>query len=120
MAQKVVCKSSGCSNLILETTADRTGGYCMPCVQAAAKKEREEYIRKNRRDLHEFEGVSDVVEVLKIVHTPRTYDPLINWIPHPTPTDKLYVGLNDAEKSRLAEYAEGLVGTERNEEAEQI
>lgn len=120
MAQKAVCKASGCSNLILETTAERTGGYCMPCVQAAAKKERDQYIRKNRRDLNEFEGVSDVVEVLKIIHTPRTYDPLINRIPHSTPTDKLYVGLNDAEKSRLAEYAEGLIGTERNKEAEQI
>lgn len=120
MAQKVLCEASGCSNLILETTADRTGGYCMPCVQAAAKKEREKYIRENRRDINEFQGVADVVEVLKIVHKPRKYDPLINWIPYPTPTDELYLGLSDPEKSRLAEDAEELIGTERHEEAEQI
>jgi hypothetical protein len=106
--------------LILETTAERTGGYCMPCVQAAAAKEREEYVRKNRRDLNEFEGVTDAVEVLKIIHKPRTHDPLINWLPHPTPTDKLYLSLNGSEVSRLAEYAEGLIGTDRNEEAEEI
>lgn len=120
MAQKVVCKTSGCSNLILETTADRTGGYCMPCVQVAAKKEREEYVRKNRRDIDEFEGVTDAVEVLRIIHRPRKYDPLINWIPYPTPTDKLYLGLSEGEVSRLAKYAEGLIGTDRTEEAEQI
>ncbi len=120
MVEKVVCKASGCSNLILETTADRTDGYCMPCVQAAARKEREEYIRKNRRDLNEFEGVTDVVEALKIIHRPRKYDPLVHWIPHPTPTDELYLALSDAEKTRLTEYAEGLVGTDQHGEAEQI
>lgn len=92
----------------------------MPCVQAAAKKEREEFIRTNRRDVNEFEGVIDAVEVLKIVHKPREYDPLKNWTPYPTSTDKLYLGLSDADKNRLAAYAEGLIGTERNEEAEQI
>ncbi|TWT37517.1 hypothetical protein KOR34_24690 [Posidoniimonas corsicana] len=120
MVDKVVCKASGCSNLIQETTAARTGGRCMPCVQAAAKKERDEYIRKNRRDFNEFEGVTDVVEALKVIHKPRKYDPLINWIPHPTPTDELYLGLSESEQSRLTEYAKGLVGTERNQEAEEI
>jgi hypothetical protein len=120
MTQKVVCKTFGCSNLILQTTVDRTGGYCMPCVQAVARKEREEYIRKNRRDLNEFEGVSDVVEIIKIIHSPRSYDPLINWIPHPTPPDRLYLGLTTDEASHLAKYAEGLIGTDRHSEAEEI
>jgi hypothetical protein len=71
-------------------------------------------------DRNEFDGVTDAVEVLKIIHKPRKYDPLINWVPHPTPTDELYLGLSDGEVSRLAEYAEGLIGTDRTKEAEQI
>ena len=120
MTQKLVCKNSDCSNEIQEATAERTGGYCMPCVQAEAKKEREEFIRKNRRDLNEFEGLTDAVEVLKIIHKPRKYDPLINWIPHPTPTDRLYLDLDDDELARMVEYAEELIGSDRNDEAEQI
>ena len=120
MTQKVVCKNSECSNEIQEATVERTGGYCMPCAQAKAKKEREEYIRKNRRDVNEFEGLQDVVEILKLVHEPRKYDPLINWIPHPTPTDELYVDLEKDEQARLVTYAEELIGTERHEEAEEI
>jgi hypothetical protein len=92
----------------------------MPCAQATAKKERDEYIRKNRRDLNEFEGVTDLVEVLKIIHQPRKYDPLINWIPYSTPIGEIYLCLTDAEASRLADYAEELIGRARYEEAEKI
>lgn len=118
--RKVSCKSPGCSNLILEATAERTGGYCMPCVQAASRTEREEFVLKNRRDVNEFAGITDAVEVLKIFHRPRRYDPLINWIPYPTPIDSVYLSLSDTEKRRLSEYAEKSIGTERNEEAESI
>ncbi len=120
MAKRVLCKKPDCSNLILQTTADDNDGYCMPCVQSAARKEHEEYVRKHRRDVNEFEGVTDPVEVLKIVHKPRNYNQLVNWIPHPTPTDELYSRLTEVEKSRLASYAKELIGTERNEEAEEI
>lgn len=120
MTEKVVCNTDGCSNLILQTTAERTGGFCMPCVQAVARVEREEFIKKNRRDFNEFEGVNDVVEIIKIIHSPRDYDPLINWIPYPTPTDRLYSGLTTAQAGRLAKYAEGLIGTDRHDEAREI
>lgn len=106
--------------MILVSTAERTNGLCMPCVQAASRKERDEYIRKNRRDLNEFDGVKDLVEVLKIIHRPRKTDPLINWIPYETPTDQIYTQLSREDQLRLARYAESLVGTERNDEAEDI
>jgi len=92
----------------------------MPCVQLAARTERELFVQKNRREVNEFEGVSDAIEVLKIVHKPRSYDELVTWIPHPTPVDELYQGLTDFERNQLAEHAESLIGSERNEEAEEI
>ena len=92
----------------------------MPCVHAAAKKERDEFVRKNRRDVDDFAGITDPVEVLKIIHKPRKYGPLVNWIPPATSTDQIYTGLNRADQQRLAKHAESLIGTERNAEAEEI
>ena len=92
----------------------------MPCVQASEKKERDEYIRKNRVDLNEFEGITDPVECLKIIHQPSKFDPLINRIPHATPTDQLYSELSLSDQLRVAKYAESLIGTERNDEAKDI
>jgi hypothetical protein len=92
----------------------------MPCVQAAAGKERDEHVRKNRRDLNEFDGVDDPVECLKIIHRPRKFDPLLNWIPHPIPTDQLYTELSRSQQHRLAEHAGSLVGTGRKDEAQEI
>jgi hypothetical protein len=120
MSDRILCKTPECVNTILPSTAERTNGFCMPCVRAVAKKENEEYIRKNRRDFNEFEGFTDQVEVLKIIHRPRRFDPLINWISYDTPTDRIYTSLNRDEQNRLAKYAESLIGTERNEEAEEI
>lgn len=120
MSERIPCKNPECSHTILPATAERTKGLCMPCVQAAEKKERDEYIRKNRRDLNEFEGITDPVEWLKIIHHPMKIDPLINRIPHATPTDQLYSGLSRNDQLRLAKHAESLIGTERNDEADEI
>jgi hypothetical protein len=92
----------------------------MPCFADDENKKREEYIKKNRRDLNEFDGVTDPVEVLKIIHKPRTYDPLINWIPHPTPIEQLYHALSDSEQQRLADYAASLISSDHDGEAENI
>lgn len=120
MTDRVRCTNPECLNTILPSTAERTHGLCMPCVQAAAGKERDEYVRRNRRDVNEFDGITDPVESLKIIHKPRSYDPLVNWIPHPIPTDRLYSDLSHDEQERLAAYAETLIGSERHDEAESI
>lgn len=45
--KRIRCKSLWCRRTILPDTAQRTGGFCMPCVQKAAMKKREEFL-KNR------------------------------------------------------------------------
>jgi Domain of unknown function (DUF1963) len=120
MTEKILCSNLTCSNMILPSTAEQNNGICMPCAQAKARKERDEYILKNRRDINEFTDVTDPVELLKIIHRPRKFDPLINWIPCLTPTEQIYTQLNSAEQQRLANYAELLIGTPRNNEAEEI
>jgi hypothetical protein len=120
MTERIACNTPGCKGMILPDTAARTGGLCMPCVGAIAKRERDEFVRLNRREVNEFEGITDVVEVLKIIHRPFRFDPLLRPIAYPVPVDQLYPGLTASETKRLAAYAEELIGTDRNNEAEDI
>jgi hypothetical protein len=120
MSIRLPCKNPECSNTILEETAKATGGLCMPCVGVAKKKERDEFIRHNRKDVNAFQGISDPVEILKIIHAPRKHDPLINWIPCPVPVDQLYLQLSSDDVHRLEAYAITLSGTDQNEQAEDI
>ncbi len=120
MEDRIPCTNPGCPHLILPDTAARNHGLCTPCVQAAAKRARDEYIRQNRRDLDEFVGVTDPVEILQIIHRPRKHDPLVRWLPHPTPVAQLYTALSEQEARRLAGYATALLGTDRHPEAENI
>jgi hypothetical protein len=54
----------------------------MPCVRAEKERDWADYIQRNRHDLNEFEGITDSIEVLKIIHRSRPFDPIINWIPY--------------------------------------
>lgn len=109
MDERIPCKNPQCSHFILPATAARTEGYCMPCVQARYRQEQEEYIRKNRKTIDAFSGITNPVEMLKLVHEPREHDPLIEWIPCPIPTDELYKKLSDDESRDMVDYAEELL-----------
>ena len=120
MSDRIPCRTPGCEHRILLSTAERNDGFCMPCVQAAARKAHDEHVRLNRRDVDAFAGVSDPVEVLKIMHLPRVTDPLINPVPYPEPAESLYVRLDMEGQRRLAEHAEALLGTAHHDDAEDI
>lgn len=120
MDERIPCKNPQCSHFILPATAARTEGYCMPCVQARYRQEQEEYIRKNRKTIDAFSGITNPVEMLKLVHEPREHDPLIEWIPCPIPTDELYKKLSDDESRDMVDYAEELFDSGWQEEAQEI
>lgn len=92
----------------------------MPCVNARYRHEQEEYIRKNRKTIDAFSGISDPVEILKLVHKPREHDPLIEWVPCPTPTDELYKKLSADECRYMADYAEELFDSGYEDDAQEI
>ncbi len=48
MTDRIPCKNPECTSTILPQTATRTGGYCMPCVQARQQRAYDEYVRKNK------------------------------------------------------------------------
>jgi len=119
MTEKVECSNPGCSTLILPETGAKTGGRCMPCNREKQAAEREDFVRRNRRDVDPFQGVQDGVEIIKIVHQERAYDPLINWLRYPTPPDRLYAELTPIDLRRLTDHVEALLRDE-DETAEDI
>ncbi|BAT40178.1 predicted protein [Escherichia albertii] len=105
MTDRIPCKNPTCTSTILPQTAVRTGGYCMPCVQAQKKREHDEYIRNNKKIVNAFAGLNDPVAMLKLVHQPRKFDALIDWTPCPVPTDLLYQQLSPDQVQQMADYA---------------
>ena len=109
MTLRVVCKSVGCNRTILAATAARTGGHCMPCVQAKERREREAYLRANRRDVDPYAGLDDPLDILKIVHQPPKADPLIRYALPPRPTAALYAELDSGQIAALLRHAQTLL-----------
>lgn len=105
MTHRIPCKSPACTSTILPETAARTNGYCMPCEQAQQQREHDEYIKKNKKIVNAFAGLSDPVAMLKLVHQPRKFDALIDWTPCPVPTDALYQQLTAEQAQQMADYA---------------
>ncbi len=103
------CKSEGCSATILPTTAEKTGGYCMPCRQETERQERQQYIKDHRRDVDLYEGIDDPVEILKIMHNRHPYDPLIQYIPYGLNKEQLYISLTEEDTDRMLVYAMSLL-----------
>jgi hypothetical protein len=120
MVEKVKCKTENCTAMILPSTAESTGGFCMPCKRKADQTEYEEYIRDNRRIVDPFKGITDPVEILKIRHEPRKQDPLIAYLPHATPPVELYEKLTEPEVSRLIQHVLDHIGSSDNEAASEI
>ncbi|HIB9379949.1 TPA: DUF1963 domain-containing protein [Escherichia coli] len=105
MTHCIPCKSPACISTILPETAARTNGYCMPCEQAQQQREHDEYIKKNKKIVNAFAGLSDPVVMLKLIHQPRKFDALIDWTPCPVPTDALYQQLTTDQAQLMADYA---------------
>lgn len=103
--EPVPCRLEGCSNTILPATAKANDGYCMPCVHKLRREEREEYIRQNRREVDPYAGLTDTVEILRVLHTPRPHDPLVIFRPPPQSVDELYSRLNAEQAGRLMTVA---------------
>lgn len=105
MSERIPCTNPACGNTILPATAAANGGLCAPCLGAIRKKEREEYIRLNRRTVNLYEGVTDSVEIAIIMLSRRRYDPLIAYAPSPVSCENLFASFTASDAARLAEAA---------------
>ncbi|ASA20416.1 DUF1963 domain-containing protein [Paenibacillus donghaensis] len=105
MTERIECQTPGCSATILPATAAKTGGYCMPCHQEQQREEQRIFIEQNRKEVDLYEEITDPVEVLRIMHTSRRYDPLIEYVPYPLNREQLYTALSLEEAERMQAYA---------------
>jgi len=120
MTDRIRCKTEGCDDTILPETAARTGGVCMRCVNRKAHEDREEFIRKNRREVDPYEGLTDPVEIIGVLHTPRVHDPLIRYKPPPLTAAELYGALSPAQVARLMRHAADALRTGQRDYAHDI
>lgn len=105
MPPRLKCRSDNCANTILPATAQANDGYCMPCVQKRLQAEREEFIRNNRREVDPYAGLTDVMEIIRVLHTPRPRDPLVIWREYPKTAEELCAGLDRDQGRRLMTIA---------------
>jgi len=101
VTDKVPCKRPGCTRDILPSTAERTGGFCMPCFQRQQNLDRETFIEKNRVDVDLFNGITDPAEILMLLHCPPPNDPLKNYLPYSRSIVDLYRQLSAEDGERL-------------------
>lgn len=120
MSERLPCQTAGCAATILPATALKTGGICMPCHQKKLALEEKTYILLNRKDVDRYAGMTDPVEILQIMHTPRKYNPLENEQPYPISAQELYHQLSDTERNRLESYAITLMDEGSFDQAESI
>jgi len=109
LSERIPCRSEGCKATILQTTVDRTGGYCMPCYQKIKRKEEEEFIKKNRKDINLYDGITDPIEILKIMYTPKKYNPLENYVKYGKSIEEMYNSLSKEDIERMKDYAIKLI-----------
>jgi hypothetical protein len=103
ISQRLPCKSSDCRNTILPATASVNDGYCMPCVQKRKSAQWEEYVRLNRREVNQYEGIADHVEIIRLACSERGHDPLVRFAPPPLPLPELFAGLSGQDVDRLTD-----------------
>lgn len=118
--ERVPCKDPNCTNTILPVTAAANDGLCAPCVGKRKKAEHDEFIRKNRRTVNLYEGVSDSVEAICILLARRGYDPLIQYAPAPKTAEKYFAELSEAQIARLAGIAAEAMKSGKTDFAEDI
>lgn len=120
MSERLPCQTADCKASILPATALKTGGICMPCHQRKIALEKQAFIEQNRKDVDLYAGVNDPVEILKIMHKPRKYNPLEHEIPFHKTAQELYHKLTGSERERLETYAIGLLEEDDFDQAETI
>lgn len=102
MSEKVLCEE--CKVSILKITAEKTNGLCMPCAQKKCREEEQKYIEANRKEIDPYKDIDDFVEIIKIYHTEKKYDPLINYIPFKGNIEEIYKKLTKEDENHLMDF----------------
>lgn len=114
------CKTPTCNATILIETIQDTGGFCRPCFKNYERIKREEYIRKNRKTLYLYEGITSPLEIIKIFHKTKIQDPLTVYAPYQGSISNIYKQLNEEEIRYLIDHSVMLYNNKEIEGAKTI
>jgi hypothetical protein len=106
VTDRIRCKTPDCEGRILPSTAERTGGFCMPCVRRTTE-ERARKVISARVDVDRFAGIEDPVEILLRIHRPPPRDERTNYLLYARATADVYRSLGQADVDRLVRNAAG-------------
>jgi hypothetical protein len=113
--ERIPCKNPDCKYTILPATAKANDGLCAPCIGKIRQAAWEENVRQNRRTVNLYEGVTDPVEVIRIMLTTRPHDPLIIYSPAPVSSEQIFAVLSPMQQQKLAEIAADAISGEDEE-----
>lgn len=102
---RIKCIAEDCPNMILPATAKTHDGFCAPCSQKLANEKMDKYVRENRREVDPYAGLTDPVEIIRVFHTRRKYDPLVHYRDAPKSVEELYRELKKEDAERLMDLA---------------
>lgn len=77
----------------------------MPCKQEMEREAHQRYIEAHRRDVNLYEGMTDPVEILKIMHTRQVHDPLIRYAAYEQSKEQVYLSLSTEQQGLMIDYA---------------
>ncbi|MEM7244437.1 MAG: hypothetical protein AAF533_03795 [Acidobacteriota bacterium] len=120
MTTRLPCKTEDCTGTILPTTAEKTGGYCRPCVRAEERRKRQDFIERNRRDVDRFSGVDDPVEIVRLIIDRPKHDPLIRYLPPPMTLPEAITRAGHAGCERLSSLTLEWLASGRDDQARDL
>lgn len=107
-----------CNNSAEYSSQNRRHLHALP--SGARTKKQQAYIEQHRKTVNLFEGLTDHLDILKVMHAPRRQGPLIQYTPYPLSMEQLYISLADNEAGAMLEYAMELLAINNESEAEDI
>lgn len=112
--ERFPCKTAGCPHTILPSTAEETGGFCQPCVQAVRRAKHQQWVAANRKDIDPFKGITDPVDVILTYHQDRPWNELIRYLPLDRTLSAVYAELDQAGIERLIDHVVALASPEHD------
>src|ERR1051325_4186837 len=103
--RRVKCVEVDCANMILPTTAEANDGFCAPCADRRRAAERRKFIEANKRVIDPYVGITDVVDLICAIHTPRGHDPLIEYATPPVSAGQPFAEVPPPQAERRPEGA---------------
>jgi hypothetical protein len=110
--ERIQCKTPDCTNLILASTAALSGGICGSCKRGYTPQR--EKARASRTEIDPFAGVTDPVEIVRLLSRPFVHSEEFLKKGFPGAVDDFFCVLSAADVERIIELAKSYLPDEED------